>query len=379
MKTLAFFLILGPLLLLKAGAVYAENKKCRSDIALDIEGAPQGFKIYQKGPLQWAEVAGEFFTSDEGVQEFCSEAKLFTKHPQRIVVLSSTYLPWLEDLKMLDQVVGVSSKSYLANEKVHAMISEKKVTEVGLPALAERVLGLRPDLVITYRPVDREIEGVEQLNSLGLKVLELSEFKESTPLARGSWLIFLSVILGDQSDLKRAQEIWGERFKNYQSLKKSAGEFKKTPVIVGHITENAWSAPKPSSDLVQLIEDAGGAYLWSKNKGETLKGHALTLSFEKVLQSSRGAKVWLTQNQWSKLREAYQEDARYQILMNAHRLEAYNYTKDKVAGRGFDYWESGVARPDWLLRDLILILHAKDPKLENLFKMKDTKWYQKLD
>ncbi len=379
MKTLAFLLILGLGFLLKSPPAFADKAKCRSGIAVDIAGAPQGYKLYQKGSLQWAETDGEFFTSDEAVLEFCKEAKLFPKHPQRIVVLSSTYLPWLEDLEMIDQVVGVTSKSYIAHEKIHSMIESKKVVEVGLPASAERVLGLRPDLVVTYRPVDREIEGIEQLSSLGLKVLELSEFKETKPLARGSWLLFLSAVLGDQSDLKKAQQIWSERFKNYQSFKKAASEFKKTPVIVGNIAENAWSAPLPQSDLAQLIEDAGGEYLWSQDGAENLKGHALFLSFEKVLQSSRTARVWLTQNQWTKLRDAYQEDARYQILMSTHQLEAYNYTKGKVTGRGFDYWESGVARPDLLLRDLILVLHEKDNKLENLFKVKDTKWYQKLD
>ncbi len=375
MKTLAFTLILG----LLSTTLPAATDQCQSGISVDIEGAPQGFKVYQKGQMTWSESSGEFFSSDPEVREFCSKVKLFPKKPERIVVLSSTYLPWLSDLSMLDQVIGVTSKSYVANEQVHQQIAAGKITEVGLPASAERVLGLRPDLILTYKPIDREIEGIEQLSSLGLNVLELSEFKESGPLSRASWLLFLAATIGDQADFELAKKVWSERFQNYQDFKKAASSLKKTPVIIGNIAENAWAAPLPMSDLSELVSDAGGSYLWSKGIGENLKGHALSLSFEKVLQSSSGAKVWLTQNQWSSLEEAYREDARYRLLVSTHKMNVFNYNKDKKAGRGFDYWESGVARPDLLLRDLILIFHSDDKKIQNLFKNKDTKWYQKLD
>lgn len=378
-KTLAFTLILGITFLTSFTPAGAASLQCSAGIQVDIEGAPSGFKIFQKGDLTWVRMGDEFLTSDAEVLSFCKEAKLYPKNPERIVVLSSTYLPWLEDLGLLEHIVGISSKSYVANEKIHQLVEAKKIVEVGLPASAERILGLRPDLVITYKPIDREIEGLDQLASLGLNVLELSEFREGRPLGRGAWIVFMAAVLGNKEQFQKARELWGQRYSNYQNYKDAVKNLSPTNVIVGNMAENAWTAPLSKSDLAQLIEDARGEYLWKSGTGENLRGHALNISFEKVLQTSSGARVWLTQNQWSTLREAYQEDSRYKLLMSTHRMDVYNYSKGKKAGRGFDYWESGIARPDLLLRDLILILHSKDKSLDKIFKNKDTKWYQKLD
>ena len=357
----------------------SESASCRSGISLDISGGARGFKIYQKGKLLWSEVQGEFFTSDSEVKDFCAKAKLFPKRPERIVALSSTYLPWLEDLNLLGNVVGISSKAYVANKQIHEAVTQEKVSEVGLPASAERILGLRPDVVITYRPIDREIEGTQKLSSLGLKVLELSEFDEAGPLARGSWLLFLAATLGEHEDFLAAQKLWQQRFDLYQAYKEKAHNFEKVPVIVGNITENAWSAPPARSDLVQLIEDARGEYVWLDLARKDSGPHALKLSFEKVLQTSKNASVWLTQNQWTSLTQGIQEDSRYKILPMLKKGRVYNYSKNKQPGFGFDYWETGVARPDLMLRDLILILHPSKKKFFEIDKNKDTLWYQKLE
>src|SRR5690606_9168179 len=148
-----------------------------------IKGDPQGYQIHEGKGMRWIWAQDRLLTQNPEFKKMCPDAKLIPQNPKRIIVLSSTYLPWLEDLSLTENIVGVSSKSYVASTKIHQLISEGKIAEVGFPASSEKVLSLRPDLVITYRPVDEEIEGINKLKSLGLNILELHEFDESNPLA----------------------------------------------------------------------------------------------------------------------------------------------------------------------------------------------------
>lgn len=353
---------------------------CLQGKKIDIPGSPQGFEIYRDSKLGaiWLKSKNYFLSSSAKAVELCPGSELASQMPKRIVVLSSTYLPWLADLGLISNVVGVTSKAFVASTDIHKAIDAGTIAEVGFPASSERVLALRPDLVITYRPVDEEIEGIDKLKSLGLKILELSEFDEQGPLARASWILFLAAAIGDKDAFEKSQLLWNERYQSYERFKKMAQTFPQVPVLVGSIGENSWSAPAGQSDLAQMIKDAGGSYLWNQEKSSSSITQQ-SIAFEKVLQDAKDAGVWLTQNQWTTRDQILKEDARYQLLGVYQRGEVYNYSKNKLPGAGFDYWETGIARPDLVLRDLILIFHQKHKKLIELFPNRNKRWYQKLE
>lgn len=355
-------------------------QECLQGKKIDIPGSPQGFEIYRDSKLgaMWLKSKNYFLSNNAQALKLCPGSELALQMPKRIVVLSSTYLPWLEDLGLLANVVGVTSKAFVASTQIHAAIDAGKIAEVGFPASSERVLALRPDIILTYRPVDEDIEGINKLKSLGLKILELSEFDEQGPLARASWLLFLAAAIGDEGVFEKAQLLCSKRNQSYEHYKKMAQNFAKVSVLVGSIGENSWNAPAAQSDLVQMIEDAGGRYLWSHGNS-TSPSAQQSIAFEKVLQDAKDAAVWLTQNQWTAHDQILKEDARYQLLGVYQRGEVYNYSKNKLPGAGFDYWETGVVRPDLVLRDLILIFHQKQEKLAKLFPNRNKRWYQKLE
>ncbi|KAA6315979.1 iron complex transport system substrate-binding protein, partial [termite gut metagenome] len=68
------------------------------------------------------------------------------------------------------------------------------------------------------------------------------------------------------------------------------------------------------------------------------------------------ADIWVNV-QASTLEELEKTDKKYRLFKAYRNGNVYNTLKRAIAGGGNDYWESGVARPDLLLSDMIKICH----------------------
>ena len=101
-----------------------------------------------------------------------------------------------------------------------------------------------------------------------------------------------------------------------------------------------------------LYKDAGGDYVFA---ADTSNG-SLPLSFEIALKELRYCDVWLGSNATS-LQGLVQLDARLSLFDAYKNKRVYNYNKRATSTGGNDYWESAIARPDILLKDLIKVMH----------------------
>lgn len=112
--------------------------------------------------------------------------------------------------------------------------------------------------------------------------------------------------------------------------------------------------PGGNSYVAKLIIDAGGDYFY---KNESSKG-SIPLSFEVVLDNMVDADFWFGPRAAS-LKELKMMDERY-TLFKAFK-EGRVYTQDNRVSEtgGNDYWESGVARPDVILKDILKIFHPE--------------------
>jgi iron complex transport system substrate-binding protein len=111
--------------------------------------------------------------------------------------------------------------------------------------------------------------------------------------------------------------------------------------------------------MARLLGDAGGAYLWG---GDTTAG-GVPSSFEAVLVRARDADVWLHPSDWRSLAECLRQDARFEGFGAFRRGDVYNNDARLRPDGANDYWESGVARPDRVLADLVSIFHGSEDSL----------------
>jgi iron complex transport system substrate-binding protein len=109
-----------------------------------------------------------------------------------IVAMSTTYLPALEELGLLDTLVGVDTSLYTTNETVVGMVQNGVVAEIGNGAEVnvEIALDLDPDLIMTSATGTPEYDAHPVLQEAGLPVVINADYLDSSPLGRAEWVDF---------------------------------------------------------------------------------------------------------------------------------------------------------------------------------------------
>ncbi|XVQ85914.1 ABC transporter substrate-binding protein [Microbispora siamensis] len=263
---------------------------------------------------------------------------------------STTHLPFITELGVLDRLKGVASAGYITSPEVLERVKSGAVTEYasGQEIDTEKVIGAKPDVLMTQGTEDKAYGPLRQA---GIKVVANAEWLESTALGRAEWIRLMAALTGTEA---RANEVFGKIEFDYTALAAKAKAARPVTVLPGQMYQGQWSMPNGGSYVAGLIKDAGGTYAWADTPGSG----STTLDLEAVLAKAKDAKVWLAQvNEWKSLADVEKSDARYAKFSAFETGEVWSANKTMGPGGGNDYWERGVARPDLILGDLVAILH----------------------
>ncbi|GAB1538867.1 ABC transporter substrate-binding protein [Scytonema sp. NUACC21] len=286
-----------------------------------------------------------------------------------IVSLSTTHLPHLDMLGVVDKLLGVSDAERINTDRIAQEIKEGKVAKLGNSTNVnlEKILELNPDLVTTYGSGNSTIDSYPKLLELGLKVAINAEYMESSPLGQAEWLKFTSLFFNREA---KAEKLFGEIAQQYEAISTQAKAVKKRPtVFVGFNFKGTWYMPGGKSYVAQYLADAGANYLWKDNE---LSG-TIPLSFEKVFERAANADYWLNGSQsWKTKKDLLAEDSRYADFKAVKNGQIYNNNARLNSSDGNDYWESGISNPHVVLSDLIQILHPE------VLSDRTLKYYRKL-
>lgn len=273
---------------------------------------------------------------------------------QRSIVLSTTHLPYFDRLSQLNTIVGVRQIEDISNPIVREKIDRGEIQSVGNANSLdlELIVKLQPDLVTTFGIANVETSSIRQLQDLGIPTAVIAEYLEASPLAQAEWIKFIAVFFNQE---KESEQIFQTIVQDYEKMRKLTQTVSDRPsVLTGFNLEGTWYVAGGKSFIAQLIEDAGGNYLWSDNQSN---GN-LALDFEAVLATGANASVWLNVNQkWQTLNDALTEDDRYLNFTAFQQHHVFNNDARLNPSGGNDYWESGVINPQIVLADLIKILH----------------------
>ncbi|MCS6839186.1 MAG: ABC transporter substrate-binding protein [Roseiflexus sp.] len=272
-----------------------------------------------------------------------------------IVTMSTTHLPHLSELGLLDKLVGVDSFLYINNPEVRKMINAGKLVEIGSGGQVnvEKALDLQPDLLMTYGVGNPEFDAHPKLLEAGLKVVLNSEYMETSPLGRAEWIKFTGAFFNREA---KATEVYDTIARRYKEMAAKARNVAKKPtVFTGTPFRGTWYMPGGKSYVAQLLADAGAAYLWAD---DTSTG-SQPLSFEQVFERARDAEFWLNPGTWKRLADGKAEDERFTQFAAFQKGNVFNNNKRLNENGGNDYWESGVTNPHLVLADLIKIFHPE--------------------
>jgi len=272
---------------------------------------------------------------------------------RRVVCLSTTQLGFLEALNETSSLVGIPDINLVSDSSIIQRYHDKKLSEVGYAQGLnyELLLSLKPDLVLTYG-VDGEVSAqLNKLKDLGVPVMLVGEYLESTPMAKCEWIKFVGAIYGKQMAAKK----WFSRIdSSYQQIKKEVADVDYRPkVLAGLPWKDNWWMAGGESNLANLIRDAGGEYLWHENTSRD----AFVVSIEDVFMKAKSADLWINSGTAASIKDLLSVDGRFSSLPPVKKHKVYNNNARMSAGGGNDYWEKGVVRPDLILKDLVTIFH----------------------
>ena len=227
----------------------------------------------------------------------------------------------------------------------------------------EKIVSLKPDLLLTYSVSAAESPFMEKLRSLGIRVFVVNEHLESHPLARAAYIRLFGALVGN---MEAADSVYNTICTNYKALADSISSSGNPPrkVLLNIPYNDQWFVPSSDNYLTAMIKDAGGEVLGCE-EGRTASS---VMSVEKAYSLSKEADCWLnvgwcrTMDQLLSVNPVF-EDIYEHIRSNASGLGLDGYPvvwndNGRVNDKGGnDIWQSGVARPDLVLRDLAAILH----------------------
>lgn len=271
----------------------------------------------------------------------------------RIVAMSSTHIAMLDAIGSADKIVGVSGIDYISNPKILAR--RDSIGDIGPETHAdyELLLSLQPDIVLLYG-VNGASGMEEKLRELGIPYMYVGDYLEQSPLGKAEWLVALSEITGQRD---KGVKTFAEIPRRYNALKKRAAEAvgAAPKVMLNTPYNDTWFMPSTDNYSVMLIIDAGGDYIYNKNTGNA----SAPIDTEEAYLLASQADVWINPGMARSLADVRSMAPKITDTPVFRSGKVFNNNLRSTAAGGNDYYESGIVRPDLVLRDLIKIFHPE--------------------
>ena len=268
---------------------------------------------------------------------------------RRVALVSTTHASFISALGQAKDVVGCAYTDRLRDTAVVALAKAGHVEEIGAAdgVDREKLLLLAPDALFTY-PYGTKDQG----RTLGqVPVVPVSEYLEEHPLGRAEWLRAFGMLFGLET---RADSLFSGIVDRYTAALASVPTGADRPaVFFGSAWKGIWSVPSGKSYMAQLINDAGGRYLFA----DSIRKGNIDLGLETVLHTGAEAAYWgrsLDLREPVTAADVAGGDSRVMALpafRNGGAFYASSAESDLFGQAGLE--------PAVVLRDLIGILHPQ--------------------
>jgi iron complex transport system substrate-binding protein len=272
---------------------------------------------------------------------------------QSMIVTGSTHIAQADFAGVADRISGVGEGQYVVCPIVRQGLRTGRVRQVGLEGSLnnELVISMRPGLIMTMTNPDAAFGEYKTLMDAGIPVLPNADWLETTPLGKAEWVKLIGALTDREEVVDRKFDSVAQSYRRLAAIGNAAAV--RPSVITGMPFKGTWYTPAGGSFIAQFLRDAGASYHWSDTKGTG----SLALSFETVAPVALTSDFWLDAGDADSKKEILSLDSRYSAFRAFQSDAIYNYNRRVNAAGASDYWESGSVNPQWVLADLIRILH----------------------
>jgi len=275
------------------------------------------------------------------------------------IAMSTTQLPHLIDLDLLDNLVGLDSTLFVNSPEVVELIEAGELVEVGSGSSVnvELVLETNPDMVMTFG-FDPASDAHPVLIEAGIFTALNAEWREPTPLARAEWIKYTSLFYNAEAAATEAYDGITSAYEEARELAASMPDDERKTVLWNTFStfSEAWLIPGAETYAGALIQDAGGQIVL----GEEAPADNAFLSFEVVYDGALDADIWIT-NAFgvTTLDGLLAQDERYADFGAVQNATVWNNSLDTNENGGNNYFELGVTNPHLILQDLVAIFYPE--------------------
>ena len=273
---------------------------------------------------------------------------------KRALCFTTTHSNLIEELGCMDAIAGICETEYVANPHLRQAIADGRIMDMGsaMTPDRERIVSLNPDIIFLSPYENASTYG--NLEALGIPIIQCADYMETSALGRAEWIRFYGRLFGKGHEADSLFNAIEAEYNMLKSLTDSIADTDCPTVLFDTRNGSAWYVPGGRSTMAQLVDDAGGRYIFSDNT----KSGSVPLAFESVLSRGEQADVWLIRYNNSRMRmtlsdlgKAYQP---YELFKAYRQGEVYGCNSAELV-----FYEETPFHPERLLRDYICILHPE--------------------
>lgn len=273
---------------------------------------------------------------------------------ENIGILSSSYIGYLDALKQTQNVTIIENYAFIYHPGILSQVKNDQTKEVGSNGQLnlEKLLINAPEIIFTSVFNGGLSDDLQKAQDAGVSILQCSEWQENHPLARAEWLKLFGALTDQETE---ADSLFNEIEAGYQAVLKTCKKSDSIPkVLFSSMYQDIWYIPGGKSYMSKILEDVNATYPWTDND----QTGSLQLSFETVASKALENDVWINP-EVNSIAELLSRDARYDNFVKNISMGIYQQNARTTPAGGNDYWESGVARPDWVLQDFGKMMHPE--------------------
>ena len=267
----------------------------------------------------------------------------------RMLIYTTVHCSLMDDLHRVDKIAGVCELEYIKNPAVIKGNKEGRIIDVGsgMNPDIEKIINLNPDALF-ISPFENS-GGFGKVEKLGVPIIQCADYMETSPLGRAEWMRFFGRLVGQASF---ADSLFHSIETRYLKLKELALSTSERPSLLSEVKSgSAWYVPGGNSYVGKLYNDAGGNYAFS----HLPQSGSVPLSFETVFEQAQQADFWFLK--YNQTKDKTRKELKQDYALNA-RFKAFQ--EKKMYGcntRYANYYEDLPFHPDFVLKDLVKILH----------------------
>ena len=284
---------------------------------------------------------------------------------QKAVVFTSVHNSLVDVLGKGASIGGVCDLKYIQLPFIQEGVAQGTVMDCGdaMNPDIEKLIDLHPDAIL-LSPFNNS-GGYGRVEELDIPIVECADYMETSALGRAEWMKFYGLLFGAAAE---AEQLFAEVEGNYQRMKALAAQAVTHPkVVVDLKMGSTWYVPGGRSTQGRLLVDAGADYPFA----DTDNSGSMPLSVEMVMDRCADADVWM-------FKASVEAEVTKQYL--ASEYEGYTHLKAYREGNVYGcnttqvaFYEEAPYRPDYLLGDMIQILH---PEIDGLGGLR---YYSKIE